>query len=243
MTFSKAPLSLFAPFHSNVRARYADRYAEMRPNDSDSASDVSFAESTMRSGGTGERTLDMNKMDPLTGRLDNLEKEKLMQLLGRWEEPTRVSAQVSATSIAEVLRFRKALTFIDDTYPFSYAFGLADTRDSTIRSAQELYLILRDATPLSDVIQFETIAEIALRQDGSIDEDKAKEAIRIFRPDREGNLTLIDFIKSIDSIYKEFRLLQASIQNSSKIDQAFESIFNVAFYGASITIILSQIGV
>ncbi|KAL3935448.1 MAG: hypothetical protein SGBAC_009032, partial [Bacillariaceae sp.] len=161
----------------NVRARYADKYADMRPNDSDSASDVSFAESTMRSGGTGERTLDMNKMDPLTGRLDNLEREKLMQLLGRWEEPTRISAQVSATSIAEVLRFRKALTFIDDTYPFSYAFGLADTRDSTIRSAQELYLILRGVTPLSDVVQFEMIAEIALRQDGSIDEHKAKEAI------------------------------------------------------------------
>lgn len=214
----------------------------MRPIDSDD--DCSHGDSTvLRSRETSERTLDMNKLDPLTGRLDNLEREKVMQLLGRWEEPTRVSSQENTISIAEVLRFRKALTFINDKYPFSYAFGLADTRDATIRSAQQLYTSLLATTPLSDVVQFETMAEIALRHDGSIDEDKAMEAIRIFRPDREGNLTLIDFVKSVDSIYKEFRLLQASIQNSSQIDQAFESIFNVLFYGASISIILSQIGV
>lgn len=235
---------MFVSRHSNLRAQYADKYAEMRPVVLDSDDDYSNADSTThRSGGTSERTLDMNKVDPLTGRLDNLEREKLMQLLGRWEEPTRESSQETSISIAEVLRFRKALTFINDEYPFSYAFGLADTRDATIRSAQQLYLRLLTATPNIDVVQFETIAEIALRHDGSIDEDKAMEAIRIFRPDREGNLTLIDFIKSVDSIYKEFRLLQASIQNSSQIDQAFESIFNVVFYGASVTIILSQIGV
>lgn len=214
----------------------------MRTPDSDD--DCSNEESTAtRSGGTSERTLDMNKMDPLTGRLDNLEREKLMQLLGRWEEPTRESSHENSVSIAEVLRFRKALTFINDEYPFSYAYGLADTRDAMIRSAQQVYTSLLAATPFVDVVQFETIAEIALRHDGSIDEDKAMEAIRIFRPDREGNLTLIDFIKSVDSIYKEFRLLQASIKNSSQIDQAFESIFNVIFYGVSITLILSQIGI
>ncbi|CAJ1888982.1 unnamed protein product [Cylindrotheca closterium] len=218
----------------SMRAKYADKFAAFRPNDSDTDD---------FSNGASERTLDMNKTDPLTGRLDNLEKQKLMGLLEQWEEPRRESTQSTTSSIAEVLRFRKALTFIQDDYPFAFAFGLADTRDATIRSAQQVYMGLLTATTLSDVVQFETIAEIATRPDGSIDERKAKEAIRVFRPDREGNLTLIDFIKSVDSIYKEFRLLQASIQNSSQIDQTFESIFNIAFYGASITIILSQVGV
>jgi hypothetical protein len=106
-----------------------------------------------------------------------------------------------------------------------------------------VYKCLLSLTPFQINLQFETIAHIAIRNDGSIDTEKAKEAIKVFRPDREGNLALLDFIKSIDSIYKEFRLLQASIENSSQIDRKFESIFNIAFYGFVMTIVLSQVGV
>lgn len=141
------------------------------------------------------------------------------------------------------MRFRNALTFINDDYLFSYAFGLASSRERAIQSSQEVYSRLLSKTPHLANVQFETIAYIALQYDGTIDQQKAKEAMKVFRPDRDGNLTLLDFIKSTDSVYKEFRLLQASIRNSSKIDRAFESIFNFAFYGVIVTIVLSILGV
>lgn len=91
-------------------------------------------------------------------------------------------------------------------------------------------------------LPFETMALIAVEDDGIIDQQKAKDLVKVFRPDREGSLTMLDFVKSTDSVYKEFRLLQASIENSSQIDRAFENIFNVVFYAVVVTIVLSQLG-
>jgi hypothetical protein len=58
----------------------------------------------------------------------------------------------------------------------------------------------------------------------------------------KGNLTMLDFLKSADRVYKEYRLLQASIQNSSRIDQSLEKICNWIFYIVVLTIILATLG-
>lgn len=95
----------------------------------------------------------------------------------------------------------------------------------------------------SKVLQFETIALLALKEDGkTIDQRKAKDLVKLFRPDRQGNLSMIDFVKSVDSVYKEFRLLNASITNSGQIDRAFENLINVVFYAIVLTVTLSQLG-
>jgi small-conductance mechanosensitive channel len=52
----------------------------------------------------------------------------------------------------------------------------------------------------------------------------------------------LDFIKSVDSVYKEAKLLHASVVNSEKIDRAFERAINVPFYVSVICIILSVLG-
>jgi hypothetical protein len=52
----------------------------------------------------------------------------------------------------------------------------------------------------------------------------------MFRPDRDGSISMVDFVRSIDSVYKELRLLRATIGGSTKIDKALESIFNYGFY-------------
>ena len=57
--------------------------------------------------------------------------------------------------------------------------------------------------------------------------------VKLFRPDREGNLTLLDFAKSVDSVYKELRLLRASVANSSRMDKAFEKIFKLCSSSSS----------
>lgn len=191
-----------------------------------------------------DRVINMNDRDPLTGNLQYSEKMKLRQLLERWEEPDREFDQQrdQKASISAVLNFRNALTFIQTTYPFSFAFGPAHYREQCIDSAQEVYMRLYKHNAEELVLHFETIALIALREDGSVDQDKAKDLVKLFRPDREGNLTMLDFVKSIDAVYKDFRLLSASIENSTQIDRAFENIFNIGFYAVVITVTLSQLG-
>jgi hypothetical protein len=96
-------------------------------------------------------------------------------------------------------------------------------------------------SPDSDVLQFDTIAQMAVSPNGALDETLAKDLIRFFRPDREGLLTLLDFAKSIDTCYKELRMLRASVAASSKMDYALGLIVNVIFYIIIATIVMSSL--
>lgn len=112
---------------------------------------------------------------------------------------------------------------------FSYAFGLVDTRENCIESSQEVYLRLLLDDPDCEYLNFDIISTLALYPDGNFNQDLLKDLVTLLRPDRDGNLTLIDFVKSIDEVYKQARLLRASIKNSQRIDRAFELIFNVMY--------------
>lgn len=119
---------------------------------------------------------------------------------------------------------------MDNSYPFSLAFGPAENREACIESAQKVYERLMLQTPDRDRLPFDTIAALAMTKHGGLDHKKMKTLIRIFRPDSEGNLTLIDFVRSCDTVYKTSRLLRASIANSGQIDQALEVLINWGFY-------------
>jgi superfamily I DNA/RNA helicase len=123
------------------------------------------------------------------------------------------------------LQFKQTLAFMDLDFPFSKAFGLADSREHCLQSAEAIF---RCFVPASfqdpDTLQFEAISSIAENPEtGELDEKMLKDLVKIFRPERDGTLKLIDFVRSIDRVYKDFRLLRASIRNSSHIDQAFEA--------------------
>jgi hypothetical protein len=152
-----------------------------------------------------------------------------------------LSKQNGEASISAVLNFRKALAFIQKRYPFSFAFGPAYSREACIESSQAVYGRLMLGTPSEAVLPFETIALLALTETSEIHQQKAKDLVKLFRPDRQGYLTVLDFVKSVDSVYKEFRLLSASIENSSRIDKAFETLFNIPFYALVATMILIQL--
>jgi hypothetical protein len=154
----------------------------------------------------------------------------------------RTHLSFSRSKVDSILQFRRALSLLKTNYPFSALFGLADSRENCIESAQEVYERLLLRTPNTDVLSFEVLALLGVKKDGSLDQLKLKELVRLFRPDRDGNLPLLDFVKSVDSVYKEVRLLRAAVANSSKIDQAFESIINGIFYAIVATVILSRVG-
>ena len=113
---------------------------------------------------------------------------------------------------------------------FSTDFGPADKREACITSSQKVYERLLHREGSGEVLHFNSIAQIAIRKDGSVNKEKLKELVHLFRPSRDGELTMIDFIKSIDAVYKEFRILQASIENAGTVDRAFELLVNWAFY-------------
>jgi hypothetical protein len=131
---------------------------------------------------------------------------------------------------------------IQNDHAFSLAFGSTHSREACIESSQETYARLLSATPDETNLHFETLGLICVQDDGEIDQDKARDLVKVFRPRRDGVLTMLDFVKSTDSVYKEFRLLQASIRNSSQIDNAFENLLNVFFYAILVFIILGVMG-
>jgi hypothetical protein len=122
---------------------------------------------------------------------------------------------------------------METNYPFSPAFGLASTRKNCILSAERLYgkiLERQNKSDSRDALNFETLSAIALVKDSTLDHAKVKKLSRVFRPGRKGELSVLDWCKSCDAVYKEMRFLSSSIHNASQIDRAYERILNVAFY-------------
>ena len=133
-------------------------------------------------------------------------------------------------SIKDILQFRQAVSLMDDDFPFTPAFGPASTRSMCVESAEKLFDTLQRETPNTPLLAFETLSNIAYDGNGVLMRDKVKALIKLFRPDRKGFLTKLNFVSSIDEVYKDLRLFRASLDNSSSIDNSFESIINVIFY-------------
>ena len=127
-----------------------------------------------------------------------------------------VLSQESA-DIGSIIQFRQAMSFLYTTHPFGVAFGIADTRENCAASSELVFNRLMTSSPGESKLSFNTIALIAVNNDGSLDEAKLKELVKLMRPDREGHLTLIDFCKSVDTVYKELRLLRASVASKGTV--------------------------
>lgn len=122
--------------------------------------------------------------------------------------------------------------------------GCADTRERCITCSQRLFdrLVLR--TPGTKKLPFSTIALLAKDDDdGRLDKKRLKDLIRLFRPDRDGKLSKLDFVRTIDVVYKSLRQLSLNIEDSVQIDKAVEFLFNVVFYFIMGSIVLQVMGV
>jgi hypothetical protein len=120
--------------------------------------------------------------------------------------------------VSALLHFRRALACLRTDFPFSSRFGPAGTREDTITSSQDVYeRLLLGSDDMSSCLHFNVLATLGVFPDGSLDQDKLVDLIRIFRPDRDGTLSVVDFVKSIDAVYRELRLLRASVNNSTKV--------------------------
>lgn len=147
------------------------------------------------------------------------------------------------TGIGSIIAFRQSLSCLNSSVPFTAAFGSATTRQECVACTEALYHLLLYATPGAKSLSFDVLALLAVRRNGELDEEILRSMIKLFRPDREGRLSLLDFAKSIDSVYKELRLLRASVSNSSKLDRSFENILNIFFYFIVFFIVVAALGI
>lgn len=131
---------------------------------------------------------------------------------------------------------------MDSDYVFSLSFGVAKNRVECIESSQRVFERLLLATPGRRTLPFETIAGLATTKKGDIDKPKMKALIRLFRPDRDGTLTMVDFVKSCDTCYKNMRLLRASVKNNGQIDHSFESVLNGVLFVVLAIITIAALG-
>jgi hypothetical protein len=147
--------------------------------------------------------------------------------------------------MTDLLQFRQSCRLIETNFPFSPAFGLASTRTNCILSAEKLYgklLKRQNKSDSRDVLNFETLSAIALGTDSTLDQAKVRKLARVFRPNRKGELSVLDWCKSCDAVYKEMRFLNSSIHNASQIDRAYERILNVAFYALLGIVVFGMLG-
>jgi small-conductance mechanosensitive channel len=93
-----------------------------------------------------------------------------------------------------------------------------------------LYKRLLALSPGDVVLNFDIIGVLAYNLDGTFDERKAKNLVRLFRPDKYDEVSLLHFVASCDNVYKKLRYLRASVGNSTQIDGVLENIANGVFF-------------
>ncbi len=96
--------------------------------------------------------------------------------------------------------------------------------------------------PGDSVLPFDVIGSIAMDDDGIYDRDTSLALVRLFRPDKDDRLTMLNFVQSVDWAYKRVRYLRASVANSTLIDTVLEHDFNILFYFFLVLIVISMLG-
>ncbi|KAL3920631.1 MAG: hypothetical protein SGILL_003161 [Bacillariaceae sp.] len=154
----------------------------------------------------------------------------LKDLLDRWQEPVSKKDKTFDVTVNDILKFRRALTYMDIDWPFSESFGRAATRNEMILSAEVVYNRLMNLSTEHDILSYSVFQILLLQEDGSEDKDKRKALRNLFRPDGDDNLPMLSFVQACDNVYKKIRYFRASVGNASVIDQVLESIIDVVFY-------------
>ena len=111
-----------------------------------------------------------------------------------------------------------------------------------MQSALRVYEKLRLKTPSEALLPADTIGLLATTDHGSIDEEKARRLVRLFRADQSGYINKVSFAQSIDTVYKKKRLLLAALKNSQRLDYVLENIFNVIYFMIMFFVVITLLG-
>eukprot|EP00980_Cylindrotheca_fusiformis_P014044 scaffold3670_cov124-Cylindrotheca_fusiformis.AAC.20 len=187
--------------------------------------------------------------------LSDAANENIEEMIGAWEDlDIDIDPPIqSEADLSDIIQFRASLSVLESTRPYSPVFGEARTRTEVIKRSEALYNQLLNKQqflhgndlmpPEYSILRFHTIAMSAVKSNGSFDRNLCKGLVKTFRPNRNGNITKLEFCKSIDSHYKELRKLRAGIANEGKVNTSSERIMDTLFYFVAGIAGLSIIGI
>ncbi|KAG7359813.1 mechanosensitive ion channel [Nitzschia inconspicua] len=173
-----------------------------------------------------------------TGFYDSSSGFPTMDLLDKWNDPVKKRDKSYDASVNDILKFRKALTYMNLDFPFSEAFGRASTRKEMVRSSEVVYSRLQKLAPGKDFLPCSVFQILYLNKDGTEDKARKRAFGNLLRPDFHNNIQLLSFVQSCDTVYKKLRYFRASVGNSSVIDHVLENIIDGVFYFALGLIVL-----
>jgi hypothetical protein len=198
---------------------------------------------------------------------------KITEMLGEWEDIELAGRRKEMPSLSAIVQFGSSLGVLNSDHPFGQYFGYCPTRYDSVECSQRIYsdlLKVQNRVPsfqevitspsakssssssssdesITDAtlttLKFHTIALIAIDETGELDTDQVKQLMKLFRPTRDGDISLIDFCKSVDFVYKEIRKLRASVANEGVMNAAAEKLIDFIFYSAIIILALAAVGV
>eukprot|EP00980_Cylindrotheca_fusiformis_P014033 scaffold3670_cov124-Cylindrotheca_fusiformis.AAC.9 len=185
--------------------------------------------------------------------LTALQNENIEEMIGAWEDLDIDPPVQGEADLSDIIQFRASLSVLESPMPYSPVFGEARTRSETIKRSEALYGQLlkkqeflygnEPLLPEYGVLRFHTIAITAIKSNGTFDRTLCRELVKLFRPSRNGNITKLDFCKSIDSHYKELRKLRASIANEGRVNTASEKLVDSVFFLIVAIVGLSVLGI
>ncbi len=106
------------------------------------------------------------------------------------------------SSLKDILEFRQTVHLMQTDYPFSKLFGRADKREACVTSSTNVFKRLVDNQLGSANLKFETLAKIVSPKIvHGLQKQKLKRLITLFRPNKDKELSMIDFIRvSVNSL-------------------------------------------
>jgi len=122
---------------------------------------------------------------------------------------------------------------------FSPAFGSVETRQSLVDSAKKLYINLASTQEShEDTLRFETIAKASSL--GSFDNRNC--VATVFTPDKDGTLSEMQFVESVEKVYKKLVCLYKASENATSIDAFLEGFVDGLFFVCSAFFFLAVFG-
>jgi hypothetical protein len=126
---------------------------------------------------------------------------------------------------------------LENNIPFGESFGTINDRNEAIEGSHRIYYKLLKCSPEKNEVPFEVLSWTCFDEKDTQDAGKLKAVRRLFRPDAHGNISLLAFVQSCDTIYKRFCYFNASVMNASAIDDQLERIIN-GFFGLVLGMLL-----
>lgn len=144
--------------------------------------------------------------------------------------------------MSDILHLRQALMSISTDYPFSVAFGRVKSRKQCTEGSIRLYNKLLRRQKAGSELHLDTISCVVFCDDHMLDQDAARWILQTFPTSATGCISLLEFVRGIDELYKRMVILLKSMVNATAIDRGYETVLNIIYFAVWGIVVLVVLG-